>query len=158
MHPFPSRQAAFSAALILLARAWRRRVDEAVAPLGLSEATAWALVRIHRSGGGVRQGAVAEALGIEGPSLVRLLDQLCAAGLVERRGDPADRRAKTVSLTDAGTALADKLETVLQGVRRDLLAGVSAADLDACLRVFRIVGRTLGTPTLPDPAMPEQSA
>jgi MarR family transcriptional regulator for hemolysin len=138
------QRAEFSAGLLHLSRSWRRRVDEAVAEFGLSDSTAWALVQIRRNGQGARQGAVAEALGIEGPSVVRLLDQLCEAGLVERRGDRADRRAKTVHLTEAGAALAARIEEVLDDLRPLLLAGVSDSDLEACLRVFRTVGRTVG--------------
>lgn len=153
MHPSLSPEAEFSATLLLLGRAWRRRVDEAVGPLGLSEATAWPLVLIRRGGGGMRQGAVAEALGIEGPSLVRLLDQLCAAGLVERHDDKLDRRAKTLHLTERGATLAERVDLLLEGVRRELLAGVSAEDLAACLRVFRTVSRTVGAPLMaPDAA------
>jgi MarR family transcriptional regulator for hemolysin len=52
------------------------------------------VLHIARSGGGMRQGHLAEELGVEGPSLVRILDQLCAAGLVERRDDPKDGRPR----------------------------------------------------------------
>ena len=141
-------QAEFSATLLLLGRAWRRQVEQAIGDLGLSEATAWPLVLIRRLGGGIRQGALAEALGIEGPSLVRLLDQLCAAGFVERRDDPSDRRARSLYLTAAGEAQADAVDARLDSVRAQLLAGVSAADLDACLRVFRTVSRAAGAPPL----------
>ena len=122
-----------------------------MAEFGLSEATAGVLIQIHRTGQGMRQGTIADTHGIEGPSLVRLLDQLCNAGLVCRQEDRADRRAKTVHLTREGTALAIRIEAVLAEVRPVLLAGVSAADLDACLRVFRIVGGTIGW-TCPIPA------
>ncbi len=143
-----SPQAEFSATLLLLGRAWRRRIDQTVSDLGLSEATAWPLVLIRRLGGGIRQAVLAEAMGIEGPSLVRLLDQLCVAGFVERRDDPSDRRARSLYLTAAGEALAASLDTLLDSVRAKLLAGVSVADLDACLRVFRTVSRSVGAPLL----------
>ncbi len=139
----PALQAAFSVGLIPLSRVWRRRIDERLAGFGLSEATAGALVQISRTGGGARQGAIADVLGIVGPSVVRLLDQLCAAGLVERRDEPGDRRAKTIYLTQAGEALAARLETVLTELRTDFLASVTAEDLAACARVFRAVGETL---------------
>ena len=152
-----SQQAEFSVSLLHLSRAWRRRVDESLAEFGLSEATAWALLQIHRTGGGMRQNAVADTLGVEGPSLVRLLDQLCAAGLAERRGDRADRRAKTVHLTDTGAALASRIEAVLSDLRPRLLSGVSAGDLAACLRVFRAVGAAVGC-TYPKPAPAGEAA
>jgi MarR family transcriptional regulator for hemolysin len=132
-------RAEVSAALLKTSRTWRRRVDEALRGLGLSYATAWGLINILRLGDGARQNTVAEAIGIEGPSCVRLLDQLCAAGLVERREDQEDRRAKTLHLTPEGAGLAARVEALLHGVRRDILANVSEADLKACLRVFNAI-------------------
>ena len=139
MHRSDALRARVSAGLILASRVWRRQVDEAVATLGLTEATAFPLIHLLRAGDGARQGAVAEALGIEGPSLVRLLDQLCAAGLMERREDATDRRAKTLHLTLAGHEIASRVEDVLHTVRKDVLGGLAEADLQACLRVFAAI-------------------
>ncbi len=83
---------------------------------------------IVRLGDGVHQVAVAQAAGLESPSLVRLLDQLCKAGLVCRSEDPLDRRAK---------ALAESIEAELVRQRRDVLHGLPADDLEATLRVIR---------------------
>src|SRR3569833_4613151 len=109
-----------------LARLWRREADLALANHGLSQATAHPL-RV-RSGRGkcVRQGALADELGIEGPSLVRLIDLLQSEGLVERREDPPDRRAKTLHLTPKGDAKAEQLNRVLRRVRAVLLLVFSA--------------------------------
>ena len=122
--------------ILRLTRIYRRAVDRTLAAHGLSEARALPVLHIARLGEGVRQGALAEELGIEGPSLVRLLDQLCAAGLVERRDDPRDRRAKTLHLTPEGRALAAVIETTLDTLRSGLLAQVTNEDLDAALRVL----------------------
>ena len=73
---------------------------------------------------------------MEGPSLVRILDQLAQAGLVERRDDPSDKRAKTLHLTDEGQALATVVEDAVQVVRAQMLAGVSNLDLQAAVRTF----------------------
>lgn len=136
-------QAEFSIGLVHLGRVWRRRVGERIAAFGLSEATAMALLSISRTCGGLRQGEIAEILGIVGPSLVRLLDQLCSAGLVRRCEDCRDRRAKTVSLTPTGRALAREIEAVLAQARAEFLDGVSAADLEACQRVFGSVATAI---------------
>ena len=102
---------ATTANLMVLSRAYRGAADKALADYGLSQATAWPVILAGRLGDGVRQGALAEALGVEGPSLVRVLDQLVAAGLMERREDPHDRRAKTLHLTEAGQALRARSRT-----------------------------------------------
>ncbi|MDB5377899.1 MAG: transcriptional regulator, MarR family [Rubritepida sp.] len=85
-----------TAVLLQASRRWRRLAEEAMTAHGLSEARAAPLIWVGRLGGGVRQVTLAAHIGIEGPSLVRLLDQLEGAGLLERRDDPEDRRAKTI--------------------------------------------------------------
>jgi len=67
---------------------------------------------------------------------VRILDQLCAAGLVERRDDPNDRRAKTLHLSDQGRALAAVVEQSVDAVRGGLLGAISDDDLSATLRTL----------------------
>lgn len=135
---------ATTANLMVLSRAYRGAADKALADYGLSQATAWPVILAGRLGDGVRQGALAEALGVEGPSLVRVLDQLVAAGLMERREDPHDRRARTLHLTDAGHALRTQVEEVLVELRRRVFQGVSESDLEACLRVFDALKVSLG--------------
>jgi len=129
--------------LLRITRLYRREIDRRLAANGLTEARALPLLQIARLGDGVRQGVLADALGLEGPSLVGLLDQLCAAGLVERRDDPDDRRAKTLHLTGAGRALAAIVEPGGDQLRAELLAGVSDDELDTTLRVFAAFERAL---------------
>ncbi|CAL78398.1 putative transcriptional regulatory protein slyA-like, MarR family [Bradyrhizobium sp. ORS 278] len=116
-----------------VARLWRRAADQALADHGLSQATAHPLRALARRGrnasSGIRQGALAEEVGIEGPSLVRLIDLLQTENLVERREDPTDRRAKTLHLTARGEAKADEIEAVLRRVRGFLLKDISPEDL-----------------------------
>ncbi|CAB3886455.1 MarR family transcriptional regulator [Achromobacter xylosoxidans] len=142
--PSDSQLMATTANLMVLSRAYRGAADKALADYGLSQATAWPVILAGRLGDGVRQGALAEALGVEGPSLVRVLDQLVAAGLMERREDPHDRRARTLHLTDAGHALRAQVEEVLVELRRRVFQGVSESDLEACLRVFDALKVSLG--------------
>ncbi|MNJ45813.1 Transcriptional regulator SlyA [compost metagenome] len=109
------------------------------------------LLMIVRLGDGVHQVAVAQAAGLESPSLVRLLDQLCNAGFVCRSGDPVDRRAKALSLTPSGRVLAEAIEGELVRLRREVLQGIDEADLLATLRVLRAfeaaAQRTPGVPS-----------
>lgn len=132
----PDALRAFTSELIRLARIYRREVNYCLREHGISDARAVPVLQIARAGGGMRQGVLAEELGIEGPSLVRLLDQICAAGLVERRDDPIDRRAKTLHITPAGQELAHVIEELLAGLRDRLMGQVSEDDLAATLRTF----------------------
>ncbi|MGS0743530.1 MarR family winged helix-turn-helix transcriptional regulator [Glaciimonas sp. GG7] len=126
-----------------LTRAYKVAADQNVANYGLSQATAWPLVMIARLGNGVRPGSVAEALGLDPASVVRVIDHLITAKLVERREDPTDRRAKLLYLTDEGSCRVLKLEAALLPFRRQLFTNVDDADIAACLRVFDALGSAL---------------
>lgn len=152
----------YTHALLLAGRQWRRVANAAAEMHGISDATALPLVLIGRMEADPRQNALAEAVGIEGPSLVRLLDQLEKAGLVLRKEDPLDRRAKVLSLTPAGQKVVTKLEADLTRLRETVFADVSAADLEASMRVFTAIqnhGRNpFGVDDLRTEAAPEEAA
>ncbi|WP_375274675.1 MarR family winged helix-turn-helix transcriptional regulator [Methylorubrum thiocyanatum] len=137
----------YTHALLFSGRQWRRLANATTDAHGVSEAKALPLVLIGRLGGEPRQNALAEAVGIEGPSLVRLLDQLEAAGLVTRKEDPTDRRAKVLSLTDTGRSVVARIETDLDRLRKAVFSKVSASDLEASLRVFRAIQDRVGGPS-----------
>lgn len=159
--PLLSRSARETALLTLavtipiLERAYRAAANQALAHVGLSQAMAWPMLMIGRHGDGMRQGVLAELLGLEGPSLGRLLEQLAAGGFIERREDPADRRARTLHLTDAGAGACEQLEAALRELRQQMYQDVTDADLQACLRVFASLQQRLGAP---QPIVPPRRA
>jgi len=126
-----------TAALVRVARLYRQGVDEALSGLGLSDALALPVVVLGRRPEGVRQNQLADELGVEGPSLVRLLDRLVGDGLVERREDPADRRAKLVTLTAEGRRHSERAAKALDAYRAALLEDAGADDIQAALRLLR---------------------
>jgi MarR family transcriptional regulator for hemolysin len=129
------------ATMVQASRKWRKLAQVALAAHGISQARAAALVWVQRLGGGTRQVVLASYVGIEGTSLVRLLDELSAAGLLVRKDDPDDRRAKTVWLTPQGERLAEQIEKVLAALRERVLEGVNEADMDATLRLCQAIDR-----------------
>jgi len=124
-------------ALINAGRKWRREINRALQHHGLSQTMVLPLIVLHRSGGTVRQGLIAEEIGVEGPSLVRVIDSLESDGLVERVPDPRDRRAKMVVLTRAGAAKAVEFEEILTAVRERLTANIDAEELATTMRVMQ---------------------
>ncbi|MFX4627873.1 MarR family transcriptional regulator, partial [Acinetobacter baumannii] len=70
---------------------WRRAANRVLADSGFSSSAITPLMLLAELGDGLRQRELAEEMAVEGPSLVRLLDGLEAAGLVERREDACDR-------------------------------------------------------------------
>jgi MarR family transcriptional regulator for hemolysin len=122
--------------LIYVARQYRAALDRAVAEFGLSDALTLPILTLARHPQGMRQNAMADAVGVEGPSLVRLIDRLVADGLVDRQEDQIDRRAKILTLTKAGHALCRPIMATLDEFRAAAMDGISPDDLAACLRVF----------------------
>ncbi|WP_081861906.1 MarR family winged helix-turn-helix transcriptional regulator [Photorhabdus australis] len=118
------------------ARMWRKVSDEELSKLNLSEATTTPLWLINKLGEGLRQRTLADHMGLEGQSLVRLLDQLEGAGLLIRKDDPTDRRAKALYLTDEGRNLAEQAEIVVRNIRARLLDGEPNENLAIVDRVF----------------------
>lgn len=121
----------FGELILSVGRLWRRAADNALEASGLSHATATPLVALSRLGDHVRQGVIAEKVGLEGPSLVRVVDLLLEEGLVTRAEDPTDRRAKILSLTQPGRKRVAEIEGILEDLRINLLAEFGGDELDA---------------------------
>ncbi len=107
-----------------VARRWRATLDAGLAGLGLSDASWPPLIHISRSGGGLSQKDLAASIGIDGSSLVRLIDLLAARGLVERRQDAADRRSNLLYLTPAGEAAVVEVQASLSRLEGEMLSGL----------------------------------
>lgn len=135
---------AFTGQLMLAGRQWRQISQASVTAHGISAAAAAPLLFIRRLGGGVRQVTLADYVGVEGATLVRLVDQLSAAGLVRREVDPSDRRANVLSLTDAGERMAEQIEAELKQLRAEVFAEISETDLEATLRVLGALYKASG--------------
>ena len=98
---------------------------------------------INQMGDGVRPGEVAEALGLDPSSVVRVIDQLIAAELLTREEDASDRRARLLTLTEDGRERVRQIGEAMLPFRRKLFEDVDEADLKACLRVLDRLGKTI---------------
>lgn len=135
-------------AIMHAGRKWRHISQDVVSSHGLTAPCATALIFIGRLGEGINQVALAEEIGIEGPSLVRVIDQLAADGLVRRDKDKVDRRSNTLWFTEAGRALTQKIEIELVALRALVFKDIAPADLEATLRVFAAVDAAFQHPAL----------
>ena len=120
-------------------RHWRRAVDRRLQPFGLTEATWLPLIHLARAPVPMRQKDLAASLVLDGSSVVRLLDALEGAGLIERHEENADRRAKTITLTARGLTIIDQVEAASREVRNATLVGLSADDIEIASRVLELV-------------------
>ena len=118
-------------------------LEARLAAAGLSDATWVPLVHLEECGGGVTQKELAALVGIDGSSLVRLLDILCRQDLVERRVDATDGRARRIYLTVAGQKRVAEIREELTKGEADMLADLSDADISAMLRHFERIDQRL---------------
>lgn len=125
--------------LLPLSRRWRGAAGAAFEELGVTLAVAAPILTVARLGDGVRQNVVADEVGVDAAALVRTVDVLEKSGLMERRVDPKDRRAKTLHLTTEGRTMAARLLAVYEPFRDSIVSGVSEADGATAIRVLRAI-------------------
>lgn len=119
------------------ARLWRAKLDQRLRPFGLSQAKWMVLLYLARSENCMTQTALAEAIGIMGPTLTGLLNRLAADGWIERRGAHQDRRCKTVHLLPKADTALRQIEMTAAQLRNELLADISLDELASCAAVIR---------------------
>ena len=120
----PSIEERFSSALHNTARGWRLLVDRRLKDLGMSQAS-WLTVAVAaKSKVPLAQIELANRVGVEGATMVAMLDRLATAGLIVRVPSDTDRRVKLVTLTAEGLKLYDKVRIEANAVRKQLLSGI----------------------------------
>lgn len=117
-------------------RKLRTLFDARVKSRGLTYARARMLLQLSQADG-LTQGELAEALAIEQPTIVRQLDAMVAAGLVERRPCDTDRRVRRIFLTEAARDEAGAVIELTETLRDDLAAGIPPEDLEVASDVLR---------------------
>ena len=137
------RHEGFGSLVARTGRQWRRAVDRRLQPFGLTEAMWLPLIHLARATAPTRQKDLAASLVRDGSSVVRLLDALETAHLIERHGETADRRAKTITLTALGMSTIDQVEAVSRQVRNTALAELSDDEIAIATRVLDRVCRNL---------------
>jgi MarR family transcriptional regulator for hemolysin len=115
-----------------LARLLKTYVDHQARRYGMTRAQWAVLSRLERSEG-LKQSELAEMLDLQPITLTRLVDRLCENGLIERRADPDDRRAKRLFLTKEARPLMDRLAVLGEEVMAEVLAGLDDADVQLML-------------------------
>ncbi len=119
-----------------LARVWRARLDQRLKPMGLSQVQWRVLLLLARVRETMVQRELAERIGVEGPTLVQLLDRMARRGWIVRKPSSHDRRCKTVHLTPKARHVVRDIRRVTQAFRAELFTVVSPADLAQCSRTL----------------------
>ena len=137
-----AQESEFANELARVARQWRTRLDAQFRGLGLTQARWRTLIELSANGP-MTQRDLAGYLGVEGPTLVRLLDGLETQGLIERRPCPDDRRANLVHLTKAAGPVLDEIRGIADETRQEILAGIPTKDLSVARRVLATIAERL---------------
>lgn len=125
----------FGMQLAQLSRGWRAELDRRLVGMGLSQARWLVLLHLARFSAPPTQRELAQSVGVEGPTLARLLDSLENQGLVSRQAVLEDRRAKKIALSPPALPIIEQIETIANALRIELFEGVDEADLRAAMRV-----------------------
>jgi MarR family transcriptional regulator for hemolysin len=111
-----------------LARALRNNFDREVSALSVTRSQ-WAMIAVVAHRPGATQRLIAEALEMSEASAGRLIDRLCADGLLHRRERDDDRRARAIYLSDAAEPLLGKLQEFADQVEGRMLRGFSPDEI-----------------------------
>lgn len=136
-----------------ITRLLRERFNARAASAGLTLAQARALVYLARHEG-ISQVALARMIEVTPITLLRQVDRLSDAGLLERRANPADRRAQKLYLTDAGRSLLKRLAVIAGTITETAVTGLTPEDRDQLYALLERVKGNLAETSAPSPADP----
>ena len=129
----------FADALHGTARIWRQAIDRRLKNLGMSQASWMTIAVASKARTPLSQSELADRLGVEGATMVAMVDRLAKAGFVVRQACQTDRRINRVVLTDAGNRLCETVKTEAAAVRKELLASIDPAKLAVATELLEML-------------------
>jgi MarR family transcriptional regulator for hemolysin len=134
----------FAESMFLAAHAWRSELDRRLRPLGFSHSRWLLLLQLSRNDGCTHR-ELAQCMGIEAATLVRLVDHMENEGLLQRCGSETDRRVKHLHLSDNGKKVVKDIRSYAADLRKEVLAGMRQAEIKTALDVLSNIRSKLGT-------------
>ena len=134
------RLANFGFLLKDLSERYVRRFEERALAISLTLPQCKTLVYLEKNQS-LSQARLAELVNVQPMAMVRILDHMEADGLLERRPDPGDRRARCLYLTAAARPVLAKIWRLAEQTRAEIFAGISAKDIDAFMGVLERAAR-----------------
>lgn len=130
--------------LVMSGRRWVTLIDGLVkAKKGQSRARWQTMFAIAFAGRPVTTIALARRLGVQWPTLIRVLDDLERENLIIRRDNPDDRRSRWIELSEEGRRTTHEIQTILDPARAEILADLTDEEVAAGLKLLsRILART----------------
>ena len=130
--------------LVETSRLLRTHVEQRARQHGTTRAQ-WGVMSRLRRQEGLNQASLAEQMDLQPISLARLLDRLQSQNLIERREDPADRRAYRLFLTPEGRALVDDLDAVRTEIADEILGEAEEAAIQSALGTLSMIRERIRT-------------
>jgi MarR family transcriptional regulator, transcriptional regulator for hemolysin len=121
---------------------FRKHFDRRAVKFGLTRAQ-WRATKVLYHREGLRQTELAEFLEMEPIAVGRVIDRLQAAGFVERRHDPKDRRAWRLHTTEQARVIVDDMELIARDLRKDATVGIDYDELAQALAVINRIKENL---------------
>ncbi len=128
-----------------VSRLMRKRFDQRAKELQLTRAQYYLLAKLSRHEG-IKQVGLAELLEVEPISAARLVDRMEAAGWVERRADPTDRRARRVFLAPKARPVIERMRAIASDIYEEAMVGLDRAERDRLLAALAHARRNLSEP------------
>ena len=129
----------FTRRVLFLARRWRNLMDEALRGSGDSHARWITLLWVDLLDGTANHRELAERVGVELPTLIRLLNKLESEGLVKRRSLHARGQSKSVEMTARGRRSLRSMGAIVRRTRIGFLSDVDARQLSAALKLLDVL-------------------
>jgi DNA-binding MarR family transcriptional regulator len=124
------------------ARLLRKRFDQRAREVGLTRAQ-WQVLAHLAMNEGINQAGLADILEIEPITLSRQLDRMEEAGLVVRRSDPNDKRARILALTEQANGLLETIRGIGRSVVEEITEGLKQEEIEAMKHGLRHVRNAL---------------
>ncbi len=137
--------------LVQTAHAWRQTINRSLKYTGLGISSWTAVGVIANASQAMTQRELAQAMGLEDPSVVPLIDKLVTLGLVERHQPPTDRRKRYLLVTEKGMQLFQVMQQQAEDLRQQVLKDIAPDDIETTKQVLRQLLKTLNSETIIQP-------
>jgi len=131
-----------------VSRLMRRAFDERARTIGVTRQQ-WQMLTYLARNEGINQGGLAYLMEVEPITLCRMVDRLQDSDLVERRSDPADRRAWQLFLTTHGRSQLEQLRPLAEGLYDEAMAGIDEKEQVAMIAALKAMRTNLSRRAAP---------
>jgi DNA-binding MarR family transcriptional regulator len=129
--------------LAKVCRAHRANVGALLSGVGLHVGQEMVLFELWKEDG-LKGGELADRLGVEPPTVTRMIRRMESCGFVERRPDPSDARSFRVHLTDKGRALEEPVARIWEEVEKKTLQDINPQETLVLRRLLSRIRKNLG--------------